>query len=169
MSHKRKADLTQADLMARLDYDPETGGFSWKRGAAPSKSDGATAGWVTALGYAAIKINRSKYMAHRLAWLYANGEWPEHDIDHINGIKTDNRLANLRDVHVSVNQQNRRRAARGNSGGVLGVCWNKVARKWNASIQIKGQHIHLGRFEAKDDAGAAYLAAKRRLHEGCTT
>lgn len=109
-------------------------------------------------------------MAHRLAWVHVHGSWPAGDIDHINGDKLDNRIANLRDVTRSVNKENMRSARGDNKVGLLGVHVRRqnTTRPYVASIRVSGKLIHLGAHNTPEAAHAAYLEAKRRLHSGCT-
>ena len=123
---------------------------------------------VNSRGYVVVKFNRSLYLAHRLAWLYLHGVWPSGDIDHINGVMTDNRECNLRDVPTRLNQENRRRASRGYTSCLLGVSWNSRQQKWVAHIQVNKKQVHLGQFDCKLKASDAYLTAKRAMHPGCT-
>lgn len=102
-------------------------------------------------------------MAHRLAWLYTFGLFPEGDIDHLNGVRTDNRIVNLRDATRAINAQNRRLR-----NGRLGIDFVKRTKKWRARIGVEGRSEGLGSFESKAAAQAAYLRAKRALHRGNT-
>lgn len=106
-------------------------------------------------------------MAHRLAWLYVYGEWPNGDIDHIDGDRLNNRIANLRDVSRRVNLENQRRPKACNKSGFLGVKTFRDQR-FQARIQVRGVQLHLGTFDTPHEAHAAYVAAKRNLHQGCT-
>jgi hypothetical protein len=106
-------------------------------------------------------------MAHRLAWCIAYGEWPSLEIDHINGDAGDNRLCNLRNVDRATNAQNKRRAQCTNKSGIQGVETHAVGRL-SASVWVGGKRVYLGRFDTAEEAHAAYVAAKRRLHQGCT-
>jgi hypothetical protein len=118
-------------------------------------------------GYLAIKVDKSLFLAHRLAWLHTHGEWPKGQIDHINGIRSDNRLQNLRDVDLSANAQNQRAAHKNNvSCGMLGVTGPTSAGKWRAQIVIVGRKTHIGVYEAPAIAHAAYLSAKVAAHQG---
>lgn len=147
-----------------LSYDPETGEFIRIERQGRMKA-GTRVGAINALGYVTVTIDRKRFGAHRLAWFFVHGRWPEGDIDHINGNRADNRIANLRDVSRSQNNQNRRIAQRNNSAsGLLGVYWHKQRQKWRAQIQIDGKSKSLGLFEDKDGARLAYEAAKRVLH-----
>lgn len=116
--------------------------------------------------YWCITINRRRYFAHRLVWAYFNGAWPEHEIDHIDGDKLNNRIENLRDVPRRTNKQNTRRANRGNAG-LLGTHLFRNGR-WKASINVDGKNKHLGYFDTTQQAHIAYLEAKRLHHPGGT-
>ena len=122
-----------------------------------------------ARGYVDVCLFGKRYGAHRLAWLHALGEWPAGEIDHINGNRADNRLANLRDVSHAVNTQNIRAPHRRNtSSGLLGVRRGKESLRFEACIRVNRRHVCIGRFDTAEQAHQAYLAAKREFHEGCT-
>lgn len=165
----RKSNLTAAVLKSLLSYDEATGEFRWLAGVCNVPA-GAVAGSRGKRGYIDICVAKERHGAHRLAWLYVYGKWPDADIDHKNGDRSDNRIANLRDVPHSVNAQNIRAAHRRNRAtGLLGVRRaDSKAVRFNASIMTAGEVKHLGTFDEPEAAHAAYLAAKRRLHEGCT-
>jgi hypothetical protein len=157
----------QARLIELFDYDSLTGHFHW-RGGRSGVTPGMIAGNMNGDKYIQITIDQRPYMAHRLAWVYVEGVWPSGQIDHINGIRWDNRYSNLRDVPEVVNHQNRQAKAN-NYSGLLGVSWYANRQKWGASIKPPGaKRKHLGLFPTKEEAHAAYLAAKRVMHEGCT-
>jgi hypothetical protein len=157
-------NLTAERLRQLVDYDPETGIFTWKI-KRKKVVVGERAGRMMNSGYQAIGIEYGLYLAHRLAWLYVYGEWPKHNLDHINGNRLDNRIANLRDVPQVVNAQNRRRAL--GRSGLIGAFTAKAGR-WRSQIRINGSQVPLGFFDTAEEAHQAYLTAKRRLHEGCT-
>lgn len=141
-------------VRSSLHYCPDSGEFT-RAGLAAGGQDG--------LGYVRIRVDGNKYKAHRLAWLYVFGEWPVGMIDHINGIRSDNRLCNLRDVGRAANIQNQRRPRSDNTSGYLGVSLHRSG-KWKASIQANGKYVYLGLFVSKEDARDAYVQAKRKLH-----
>lgn len=158
--------LTAERLRALLCYDADTGDFKWLQRRQGVRSDGS-AGCVNKSGKTVVIFVEGKlYLAHRLAWLYVHGYWPFKQIDHIDGDSMNNRIANLRDVSASINQQNRRRAARHSSSGVMGV--RARNGRWAAQIRVNGKVHHLGQFDTPEAAHAAYIEAKRRLHPGCT-
>lgn len=163
----RGAALTLERLRQVLDYDAATGAFTWKERTSKCTRIGASAGSNTASGYLRIFIFGREYLAHRLAWMYVHGEMPRSLIDHINGVRTDNRIANLRDASRAVNQQNQRRAMVTNHLGVLGVR-QRTTNSFSATLVIDGKPKHLGSFKTAELAHAAYVEAKRRHHAGCT-
>ena len=157
--------ISEARLKELMTYDPETGDFAFlkRRG---YRGAGLKAGSMTAFGYWRIRIDRREYHAHRLAWLYVYGEWPEKDIDHINAIKTDNRIANLRIATPAQNNANQPLTSR-NSSGFKGVTWHKRCGKWQAAIKVSGRTFHLGLFERAEDAHAAYVNAAKEHYGEC--
>ncbi len=128
---------------------------------------GTVVGTLRRDGYLSCRFNGREILLHRLAWLLHYGEPPANEIDHINGDRTDNRIANLRLVDRATNNQNRRKAHANNKLGVLGV--SQVATGvYTARIRVNKRLILLGRFLSIDHASAAYLRAKRQLHGGNT-
>lgn len=161
-----KTTLTAALLREVLDYSPETGVFFWKVTRSFKAVSGAVAGSeYKKTGYLRIQINGTSHLAHRLAWLHHYGEWPGMSIDHINGLKADNRIKNLREATVGQNGQNRYLAQKNNRSGALGVYQEKSSGRWRAIIAKDGRIYRLGYFDTKKAAHDAYLAAKHELHE----
>ena len=159
------ADLTAQRLRELLSYNAETGQFTWldRRKSAISRS--GLAGFVVKDRYRAINIDGRRHFAHRLAWLYVTGSWPNNDIDHINCIPSDNRFCNLRDVSRRTNSENQRAGRR---GGLIGTAYHKASGKWRALIGVDYKVKTLGYFETAEQAHARYLEAKRVLHLGNT-
>lgn len=150
---------------ALFDYDPVTGILTWKVRKGNAKP-GQTAGTPNDRGYLLVTVDQVIYTAHRLAWLITSGEWPEHLIDHKNGIRSDNRISNLRDKPSLFNSQNQRRAHSDSKTGFLGV--SPSGRRFLAQISSDGVVKCLGYFPTPEGAHEAYLAAKRQLHAGCS-
>jgi hypothetical protein len=166
--------ITAEHVRELLDYDPKTGVFTWlERQVAPRQWNVRYAGKVAGsidnvYGYFRLAIYGKSYRSNRLAWFYVHGSWPNGVVDHINGVKTDNRLCNLRDVCKVVNGQNQRKATRKNkSTGLLGATFDKRSQKFRADIKVAGKSKHVGYFASAEAAHEAYLTAKRKYHEGC--
>jgi hypothetical protein len=157
-----KTDLTAQRLRELLNYDPETGVFTWRVKIPRSKVNaGAVAGCLQT-GYAKIKIDGFVWLGHRLAWLYVTGKNAPPQIDHIDGNRSNNRMENLRPSTSSENQQNLREARSNSKSGVLGVIPYRSG--FRACIKHKGKTKYLGDFATKDEASAAYLSEKRIAH-----
>ena len=115
-------------------------------------------------GYRHIWLGQhGRHKAHRLAWLYVTGAWPTKDIDHINGVRDDNRWENLREASASENGMNKRHLTANNTSGVTGVYWSKAAKKWQAFIKRNGVAQYLGIYNTKDEARDVRRAAERRV------
>lgn len=158
-------------LKSLLTYTPETGFFVRNIALSARYPAGTIAGSVNALGYVQVRIDGKNYTAHRLAFLYMDGAWPEDDVDHINGVRNDNRWVNLRPAVRRVNCENRRTPRSDNiSSGVLGVSkdGHPLKKPYRATIQTNGKSIRVGYFATADEAHAAYVQAKRKHHEGNT-
>jgi hypothetical protein len=117
-------------------------------------------------GYLLISIDRVMYKAHRLAWLCVHGVWPRSNLDHKNGKRSDNRIDNLREATRAMNSQNMRLPHADNQSGLLGVVRNHT--RFSARIMVCGKPLYLGTFATPRQAHAAYVQAKRKLHQGCT-
>lgn len=150
--------LTQERLKEVLYYEPTTGEFSHKIYRVGSTS---TPGYIKKDGYRYIMIDRRKYIAQRLAWLYVYGEWPRNQIDHINGIKTDNRICNLRDVSCRENQNNQRCHR---NGKLPGGDFHPSVGKWRARIRIGSNRKMIGYFNTEIEAYEAYVMEKERAN-----
>lgn len=159
--------ITAQELRETLTYSPETGEFFWL---APGRGRrfGTPVGSWDLHGYKTVRLGGRSYKLHRLAWLHVHGAWPVGDIDHINGNRIDNRIANLRDVPRGVNLENQRKATNNRSTGLLGAYYDQRKRNYYARISIGDKSVHLGTFQTAEAAHAAYLEAKRRMHAGCT-
>jgi AP2 domain. len=156
----RKPDFTHAELVERLSYDPETGEFRWRPNPAMnatwnSRFAGAKAGTMAA-GRLSIRLNYRRYFAHRLAWFYMTGEWPEYEIDHANCDPSDNRFSNLRLASRGQNAANIR-TPRHNTSGRKGVTWDRTSGKWLAFAWTGGRFRNLGRYDTKEEASGAYM------------
>ena len=155
-----RPELTAEYLRSILHYDPATGIFTWKVRTAKRVKVGDIAGCPNGDGYLQIRVCSRKYRAHRLAWLYHFGEWPEDQIDHINRNRSDNRISNLRDISHKQNLQNTGKYSN-NTSGHPGVSWHKQSAKWQVKIKHNYKQIHLGYFSILEEAIAARKAAEK--------
>ena len=156
--------ITQDRLKELLNFNENSGLFTWNVRRCGRAEKGAIAGSTNAIGYIQIQVDGKNYLAHRLAWLYIHGVFPTSDIDHINGNRADNRLANLREATRSENKQNQRNANCNNSSGTFGATWHKQTKKWKAQIMLNGKNYHIGLYDTKEEAHMAYKNAKLELH-----
>ena len=153
--------LTQERLKEVLDYKPNTGEFLWKIARRGKAKKGSIAGANKTGGYRQIMIDGTMYQAHRLAWMYVYGKFPDDMIDHVNRQPGDNSIANLREATRKQNRENLGVPAN-NTSGFVGVYWVPSIRKWHAKIGHNKKRIHLGSFSAKDDAIHAVMCAKKQ-------
>lgn len=154
--------LTQAQLKEVLQYDPETGAFTWRSGHGKVRAH-ERAGSRHAAGYRQINLGGAVMLEHRLAHLYMRGCWPRSEVDHRNGVRSDNRWDNLRPATSSEQKQNAT-IRKDNTSGFQGVGWFKPKGKWRARIRVGGREHHLGYFDDPESAYAARCAAKLQLH-----
>lgn len=162
-----KEILTAEYLRDRLSYDKDTGALIYRAQRGKRKAgDRADRKSLHPAGYWRVCLMGDWFWAHRVVWLYLYGGWPQHDVDHINGDKSDNRECNLRSVSHSENQQNRVAASKSSKTGVLGV--QQKGTRYQASITVDGACRRIGSFSTKEAAHAAYLHEKRLVHKGCT-
>jgi len=155
-------------LKSILDYNPDTGEFTWKVSTARCIKVGQVAGylWVNTKRpenkYCKITINQKRYLLHRLAYFYMTGIDPaEKEVDHINGNTLDNRFENLRLASSSDNNKNQKKP-KNNTSGFKGVSWHKQHKKWNAQIKVNYKRIHLGYYNSKFYAALVYARAAKK-------
>lgn len=154
-------EITAEYARSRLIYEPETGVIRRRESTSKGPS-GEILGWIDRHGYRCIRISRSIFRAHRLAWLITHGKWPEGEIDHINRIKHDNRLENLRDVSHRQNLSNRNFGSGipGRRATARGYSWEPEKQRYRAQIRVGKKVIKLGRFSTEHEAHAAFLDAR---------
>lgn len=164
MAQNDKIALSHSVLREHLHYDPETGIWTWLKPRAQWISPGAVAGATARFGthqYRVIKIFQKIYLAHRLAFFYVTGGWPENEIDHKNGNGLDNRWQNLRPATRQQNGQNQR-LSRSNTTGLKGVTWVKRRRVYAAGLKHNKKYYFLGHFNCPAAAHFAYVVAAER-------
>lgn len=159
-SNRKENKLNHEDLLDFLSYDPNTGIFRWIKGRV-NINIGDIAGSIDGGGYWQIKLFGECYAGHRLAWLYFYGVWPEKFIDHINGDKTDNRIANLREATQSQNMANSK-ISRNNTSGIKGVAKLKDGR-YRAYITHERKRIDIGIYLTVSEAAKAREKMGRKL------
>lgn len=155
--------ITRERLMSYVNYDPETGAFTHAIPRKSSRGVGMPCGTVQGRGYLSIRVEKRTYLAHRLAWLWVHGTFPPETIDHRNGHKLDNRIANLRLAKPWQNSANTKRPSH-NTSGYKGVVWYKARGQWTSEIRSAGRKYFLGYFADKEAAAAAYAEAAHRLN-----
>jgi hypothetical protein len=156
--------ITRDQLLECLDYCKETGVFTWKNSRSAKVKPGTVAGCVDkSHGYHKIRVLGGLFYSHRLAWLVVHGELPSLQVDHIDGNRSNNAIANLRTATQSEQNQNLR-TGRGRRKGQPLCVYPTESGRWRTRIKINGKQIELGRFDTQEQAVAAYLEAKKNLH-----
>lgn len=160
------------NMQCLLKYDAETGEFTWlPRGIEHFPDERAMRSWNAKYaeklagtcdprGYKAIRVNGQRYWAHRMAFLFVHGRWPEGQVDHANGNKSDNRISNLRECSNSENHKNMPMSSR-NKSGANGISWSKGMKRWKAQGISKGKTHVIGYFGDISDA----VAARQRFNQ----
>lgn len=149
-------------LKSALNFDPQTGIFTWKRQLASNCIIGHEAGYINSCGYRDISLNGVAYKAHRLAWFITYGTWPDL-IDHIDTDKANNAISNLREATTSENSRNQSTNSR-NISGSRGVSWHSRTRKWRVKIRREGIEYYGGSYRSLADAEKASERLCRELH-----
>ena len=149
-------------MKSLLDYNPETGVFTWKVGRRGRAKQGTIAGTTHTAGHRIITVEGKRYYAHRLAWFFYYGEWPKGHLDHKDRDPANNAISNLRECTFSENRQNSTKGW--GPSKYQGVYWNKRANKWVAGIRVNKKSIHLGHFDDELEAANAYREAKEKYH-----
>lgn len=145
---KKPNPLLTEWIKSRFRYDPESGVVVGPRGGRGNKDKD---------GYLFFFITQTKktYSAHRIAWLITTSQWPKKELDHINGVGSDNRWSNLREATRQQNSRNRK-IHKNNKSGIKGVYWDKSNKTWIAEVAVRGKNIRFGRFKTKEEASKAY-------------
>lgn len=167
---------TPEELRELLRYEPDTGNLYWKPRdrelftcdrvwkSTNSMICGRKAGEPNGHGYLRVTVLGYRTVAHRVAWAIYYGEWPDDELDHINMVRDDNRICNLRQARRFQNSHNKRPPSN-NITGVKGVSWHKHGRKWQAYINCGEGRRYLGLFESFDAAVQARRLAAEAMQE----
>ena len=158
--------ITQSELHALFYYNRETGNFIWKvsRGKRSQLKVGTIAGYTNKNGYKFIRLNKKLYRSHRLAWLYTYGEFPENEIDHIDGNPSNNAISNLRLCNSSQNKFNTKKR-KDNTSGIKGVHWYKKYGKWQVNLNFNKTRKSLGYFSDLFEACCVITSTRNKLHK----
>lgn len=151
----------KSQCLQKLAYDKDTGVFTWVANGTRGVKAGDVAGSKTKDGYIRLSVGGRIVLAHRVAWLFVYGEFPVGNIDHINRIKSDNRICNLREATSAENAQNRVKNSK-NTSGYKGVTWHKRDKRWQAALTLNGKCIHLGYYGSAEEAHKAYVAGSKK-------
>lgn len=152
--------ITQQELQQKLSYNSKTGIFTWLTGRFKDQRAGCVCGKLPDQGYWEITINKSRYKAHRLAWLYTYGEFPPKHIDHRDKNRTNNKIDNLRPADDSVNSKNQS-IYKNSPSGFHGV--TRHGNRWRARINIDGKKVHLGVFDTIEEAAKCRRESELKL------
>ena len=160
--NKKESLLSWDDVDRLLTVDAKNGKIYWKTSPCRWIHIGDEAGSKTGIGYTQIVLHQQSYYRHRLIWFYIHKKWPENFIDHINQVKGDDRIENLRLATKSHNMRNTKIGSR-NTSGYKGVSWNKGRKMWSAEINYH-KTIHLGHYPVKEAAALVYNVAANHLY-----
>jgi hypothetical protein len=163
ITKREQSLITLEKLKEILFYDPNTGHWFWLDDRHHKIVIGTKAGHLHSRGYIVIKINDKAYKAHRLAWFYMTGVWPDPEVDHENTIKHDNRWCNLREATKTQNKENTSKY-KNNKCGLKGVSYHKSTGKYRASISIDKRSKHLGLRDTPEEAFELYKEAAIKYH-----
>ena len=156
--------LTQQFLKENFHYNSETGIFTRIKKTSNNSKINKPLICKAKAGYIVFFVEKKLRLAHRMAWLYVYGKLPDKNIDHINGIRNDNRISNLRLANQSQNTANSY-LSKSNTSGYKGVVWRKELNKWEAQIGVNYKCIKLGKFDLIEDAAKAYSNAANKYFD----
>jgi hypothetical protein len=167
-SRKTNSIPSPEHIRELLSYCPDTGKLTWMKTLSNRARLNQEAGGPDGQGYRILMVAGYITRAHRVAWAHYYGKWPEGYIDHINGNRSDNRIANLRDVSNAVNLQNNHKPQVNSTTGLRGVWYDKRRGNYVAELSANRERHRLGAFRTAEEAHAAYKEAKARLHSLAT-
>ena len=153
--------ITQEKVRDLFVYDPSTGILTNRIGRRKAIK-GSVAGGINGNGYLTVKIYNKTYRVHRIIFLYNHGYLPKY-VDHADGIKTNNKISNLRDCSSSENNSNRK-TPKSNKSGCKGIFWNNSSGMWSTRISINKKLMYFGDFSDKEVAEQVLRIERMRLH-----
>lgn len=159
-NRNQNVEISQRLLISVLRYDPTSGEFRWKETRNGFCKKGSIAGILHKKGYIDIQVFGQTLKAHRLAWLYVYGQWPDDQLDHVNGNRSDNRICNIRQATNAENQWNSG-IRKDSTTGVRGV--KRQGEKFIVRIQKNKKRTFLGSFDCLSDAAYARKQAEKEL------
>lgn len=171
-------NISPEEIKRLISYDPKSGLLRWRP---RQQSDfasmssfkawntqfaGREAGSISKTGYVVVSLSGQKMLGHRIAWVIHHGRWPDALMDHVNGLRADNRINNLREATPAQNAQNQRRH-KSNKSGVCGVTWHKKTKRWQVRIGSANKSLHVGYFSDLQSAKDARKFAEKQhgFHE----
>ena len=163
-----KTRPTREQITDHLRYVKKDGLLYWRKAPGNRAKVGDLAGSVSPYGYIVVGLLGMKLFRGHIVWFLEKRQWPTLKLDHKDTDRLNDRIANLRDVPQKWNNQNLRSAQKNNQSGLLGAYWDQARHLWFSSIKVEGRTLALGRYPTAEAAHAAYLAAKRKFHEGST-
>lgn len=152
-------EITHKQVVERLEYDPDTGVFTRKMRTSNSVRVGDVAGYLRKDGYRGVRLFGKEYLLGRLAFFVVHRRWPTPEVDHINGDRSDDRIANLREVTRRQNNQNYRCHREGKLLGAVLMKDQHRNKPWRGQIRIDGKFIVLGYFKTEQEAHQSYMKA----------
>ena len=150
-------------MFPEIRYDPTSGLLYWNVSKRNVTKDTVAGNFCNTHKYIKVMVNKKNYYAHRVCWYLHFGNFPKNQIDHINGIRHDNRICNLKEATDAEIRQNLSRR-KDNSSGYTGVSWDKAKNKISAIIHVNNKKLFLGYFNTAELASHAYAEAKKEFH-----
>lgn len=169
INKNKELQLNHEYLLKILDYDELSGIFKWKTKISKCIHVGDVAGNINKISnYIQIRINKQIFLAHRLAWFYVTGKWPENGVDHKDAIRSHNWISNLRDCTSQINNQNRQRCIQTQTfhSNIPGVHFRAERKKWRVLLTINNKVIYFGHYKRQEDAELVCIEARRKYYKG---
>lgn len=154
-------ELTLKRARELIDYNPRSGVMRWKQRGIGRRLD-KPIGSVGPNDSRVVNIDGQRYYLHHIAWLLDKGKWPFYGVEHVNGVNSDNRIVNLRELRLSTPMPKKKRAAKHEIKRLVGASWCADRGKWRSQIFDHGKNLYIGMFDTEREAHEAYNKAKNR-------